>query len=108
VSRPQRQPRRSIEDLRDACLDGAECLYDPELHDGPDRIETAEQRAAREQVAAEVCATCPALADCLTYALRTRPTRGVWAGLPAGHVAALADIAGIADITGASGLGEVA
>jgi hypothetical protein len=89
--------------LADACLDAAECRFDPELHDGPDRIESAEERAAREQVAAEVCASCPVLAECLAWALRTRPRRGVWAGLPAAHIAALADLTG-----DRPGLGEVA
>lgn len=82
-----------IGDLADECLNFGECLYDPELHDGPaDRAsETAGERAAREQVAAEVCAACPARTACLRYAIRTRPERGVWGGLTRAEVATLAD-----------------
>lgn len=59
----------------------AECVYDPELHVGPyNTIESAEQRAARESVARDVCATCPALLSCGLYALKVRPTSGIWAG----------------------------
>ncbi|MFE3455534.1 WhiB family transcriptional regulator [Nonomuraea sp. NPDC059194] len=58
-----------------------ECVYDPELHTGPiDTIESAEQRAAREEVARDVCASCPARQLCELYALRVRPTSGIWAG----------------------------
>ncbi|WP_157254958.1 WhiB family transcriptional regulator [Nonomuraea typhae] len=58
-----------------------ECTYDPELHTGPrSRLETDEQRAAREHVAREVCATCPARSLCLPYAVNARPTSGIWAG----------------------------
>ncbi|MFI6178558.1 WhiB family transcriptional regulator [Nonomuraea sp. NPDC051191] len=61
-----------------------ECTYDPELHTGPRlTIESTEERTAREAVAREVCATCPALSLCEQYARRTRPTSGIWAGLPA-------------------------
>jgi WhiB family transcriptional regulator, redox-sensing transcriptional regulator len=83
--------------LADACLDGAECLYDPYLHEGPDdpASEPEEERAVREQVAVDVCATCPAHQSCLEYALRVRPARGVWAGLTATQVSALADWLGV-------------
>jgi WhiB family redox-sensing transcriptional regulator len=79
--------------LADDCLNGAECLYDPYLHEGPDDpgSEPPAERATRQQVAAEVCAGCPARKPCLEYALRARPARGVWAGLTAFEVAALAD-----------------
>jgi WhiB family redox-sensing transcriptional regulator len=68
------------------------CLLDPELHDGPtDRArEPALDRAAREAVAKEVCAVCPARLACLAYALRTRPTAGVWAGFTAEQITSLA------------------
>ncbi|MEU0570867.1 WhiB family transcriptional regulator [Nonomuraea sp. NPDC005983] len=59
----------------------AECVYDPELHVGPSgTIEAAEERAAREDVARDVCAACPALLYCGWYAMETHPTSGVWAG----------------------------
>lgn len=65
-----------------------ECTYDPELHTGPrDTIETAEQRAAREAVAREVCATCPARLFCGLYAMEVRPTFGIWAGRTPAEVA---------------------
>ncbi|MBT2224452.1 WhiB family transcriptional regulator [Nonomuraea sp. NEAU-A123] len=58
-----------------------ECTYDPELHTGPRlTIETSEERAARESVAREICATCPALMFCELYAMEIRPTSGIWAG----------------------------
>ncbi|MFC3982485.1 WhiB family transcriptional regulator [Streptosporangium jomthongense] len=61
--------------------DGALCTC-PELHTGP-ASETAEERAARVQVAIEVCAECPVRVLCLARALQLRPTVGVWAGLDA-------------------------
>lgn len=70
----------SIWDLRDALLDGAECRFDPELHDGPADPETAEQMAAREDVATDVCRSCPVFATCESYTARVRPASGVWAG----------------------------
>jgi hypothetical protein len=83
--------------LADDCLNGAECLYDPYLHEGPDdpADESPAERATRQQVAAEVCAGCPVRKPCLEYALRARPARGVWAGLTAFEVAALADALGV-------------
>ncbi|HEY1914695.1 MAG TPA: WhiB family transcriptional regulator [Streptosporangiaceae bacterium] len=79
--------------LADDCLNGAECLYDPYLHEGPDDPagESPAERATREHVAADVCAGCPVRKPCLQYALRARPERGVWAGLTAFEVAAYAD-----------------
>lgn len=73
-------PDPSSESPRDGLPDAAGCRFDPELHDGPDRIESAAERAAREQVARDVCAACPVRAECLDYAVRVRPVRGVWAG----------------------------
>jgi hypothetical protein len=58
-----------------------ECTYDPELYTGPRlTIESTEERAAREAVAREVCATCPALLLCELYARQAHPTSGIWAG----------------------------
>ncbi|MFI6907322.1 WhiB family transcriptional regulator [Nonomuraea sp. NPDC050394] len=69
----------------------AACTADPELHTGPDAFdeEPAEERAAREQVAREVCAECPVRVSCLFYALDARPEAGVWAGLTAEEIAAM-------------------
>lgn len=86
--------------LADDCLDGAECLYDPYLHEGPEDPagESPAERAAREQVAADVCANCPVHEPCFEYAMRTRPARGVWAGLTAPEISALADWLGVPDM----------
>ncbi len=81
-----------LSDLVNERLSDAECVFDPELHDGPDprtTIEPTEARAAREDVAKEVCASCPVRAMCHEYAARIRPERGVWAGRTAQEVAAL-------------------
>ena len=42
--------------------------------------EPTQDRAARVEVARQVCAACPVRRPCLAYALRTRPAAGVWAG----------------------------
>lgn len=81
-----------LADLRSARLAGAECLFDPELHDGPDPLTTIEHpdaRAAREDVAREVCASCPARESCREYAARVGPKAGIWAGLTALEIDAL-------------------
>ncbi|WP_289007941.1 WhiB family transcriptional regulator [uncultured Thermomonospora sp.] len=91
----------STEDLRDALIDGAECQYDPELHTGPDAFtdESDEDRAVREEVAMQVCASCPVRLECFEYALRIEPEHGIWAGFTAAEITELAD---------ARALGEVA
>jgi hypothetical protein len=65
------------------------CLYDPELHDGPSGSESPVDRAAREDVAREVCQGCPLREGCLAYALCALPARGIWAGFTAAEVATL-------------------
>ncbi|MGW3351732.1 WhiB family transcriptional regulator [Nonomuraea rubra] len=79
-------------DMPQHLADEAACGFDPELHTGPDLFteEPASDRAAREQVAREVCADCPVWASCLFYALDARPETGVWAGLTAEEITALA------------------
>lgn len=58
-----------------------ECAYDPEMHTGPEHnAETPGEQAAREEIAREVCATCPALLLCGLYAAEVRPSSGIWAG----------------------------
>ncbi|MDN3357802.1 WhiB family transcriptional regulator [Actinomadura sp. DC4] len=89
----------ALSDLVNERLSGAECVFDPELHDGPDpwtTIEPAEARAAREDVAKEVCASCPVRAMCDEYAARVRPERGVWAGRTAQEIAVLTVAARVA------------
>ncbi len=66
--------------------EGAACGVDPELHTGPDADEPAEERDAREQVAKEVCAGCPARVACLRRALSIAPEVGVWAGFTAAEL----------------------
>jgi WhiB family redox-sensing transcriptional regulator len=79
--------------LRDAVLAGAECVYDPYLHTGPDvsEREPKDEREAREAVAKDVCRGCAVRPLCLAYALRTRPAAGVWAAMTADEIAAVAD-----------------
>jgi hypothetical protein len=84
----------SLRGLRDTVVAADPgCLCDPELFTGPADIEPedepAEDRAARIAVAREVCAACPVRLACLAYALRTRPSAGVWAGFTSGEIAAL-------------------
>ncbi|WP_433474180.1 WhiB family transcriptional regulator [Spirillospora sp. CA-142024] len=74
--------RIPLADLIDECLSGAECLFDPDLHEGPEgTIELPAERDARETVAKEVCASCPALDDCRIYTARTAPKSGIWAAM---------------------------
>ncbi|MFG1976450.1 WhiB family transcriptional regulator [Nonomuraea fuscirosea] len=86
LNRPLHPARMSLADVEAAWqTDGQtplpECTYDPELHTGPRlTIESTEERAAREAVAREVCATCPALLLCELYATQAHPTSGIWAG----------------------------
>ncbi|MGH3500943.1 MAG: WhiB family transcriptional regulator [Nocardioidaceae bacterium] len=93
---PSRLP---LPELRDELLAGAHCLYDPQLHSGPPDpdAEDPADRAAREAVAREICASCPVRAACLVYAIRTRPDDGVWAGFTANQIAAAADAATATD-----------
>lgn len=88
--RALRLARMPLARLRDEVLSGAQCMYDPYLHTGPDVEEEPEaDRAVREAVAREVCAACPARMACLVYALRIRPVAGVWAGFTAEELTAM-------------------
>lgn len=85
--RPTHPSRMSLDEIEATWhLEGGEtplpeCTYDPDLHTGPRlAIETSQERAAREAVAREVCAACPALMLCRQYAHQARPTSGIWAG----------------------------
>ena len=79
-------------DLRGKPVAGAQCRFDPDLHTVPETDESPDERAAREQVAVEVCKSCPLRGACFELALRTRPKYGVWAGFTAAELAALADL----------------
>ncbi|WP_433328233.1 WhiB family transcriptional regulator [Spirillospora sp. CA-294931] len=87
---PNEVPMSPVLDLRGEPVTGAQCRFDPDLHIGPD-VESPEEQAARELVAAEVCETCPLHAECFELAMRVRPEFGVWAGYTAAELAALAD-----------------
>lgn len=77
----------SATDLIAAGLVGAECAYDPALHTGPRLvIETTEEKGAREDVAKDVCLSCPVLAKCLVRARRVGARSGVWAAVPAEEI----------------------
>ena len=68
-----------------------DCRHDPELHTGPDAFEDEPiaEKLAREDVAKEVCESCPVWALCLDYALRVRPAHGIWAGYRPRELASL-------------------
>ena len=53
---------------------------DPSLFDGPED-EKPDVRAAREDVAREICASCPVRQNCLDFANRMRARSGIWGGL---------------------------
>jgi len=87
-------PTLSLRSLRDMLLAGDPgCLCDPELFTGPAGVEAEDEppgdRAARIEVAREVCAACPVRLACLAYTLRTRPSAGVWAGFTPDEIAVL-------------------
>ncbi|GGS74139.1 hypothetical protein GCM10010156_36350 [Planobispora rosea] len=95
--RPERYhlPRRGAADLaelRNVLIDaGPACdTTDAELFTGPDEVEPDEVREAREAVAKEICAGCPARTACLAYALAIRPAVGVWAGHTADEIRTMA------------------
>ncbi|MEO3853659.1 WhiB family transcriptional regulator [Acrocarpospora sp. B8E8] len=76
-----------------------ECTYDPELHTGPRfTIETPAERTAREDVAREVCAACPARALCEQYARKVRPASGIWAGRTATEFTPLSSPRGVREV----------
>ncbi|WP_049563017.1 WhiB family transcriptional regulator [Nonomuraea sp. SBT364] len=58
-----------------------ECAYDPDLHTADSEgVESEQERAARVEVARQVCLTCPLLMRCARYAAEVSPVSGVWAG----------------------------
>lgn len=108
----------SLNDLKDEILNSDPgCLVDRELFDGPgDGVESDEDRTAREAVARDVCAECPARRLCLIHALTTRPDAGIWAGLTAQELAHMIPAVALRtpqprtphDIAMSRGFGEVA
>ncbi|MFF4413212.1 WhiB family transcriptional regulator [Streptosporangium sp. NPDC001559] len=80
----------------------AECAYDPALHTGPEHgAETPGEQAAREEIAREVCATCPARLFCGLYAAEVRPSFGIWAGRTPEQI-----VEDAADLDGADEFGQ--
>ena len=60
----------------------AACLpYPAIMFFGVDENEGPAERHAREQEAKSICATCEVRSDCLSYALATRESYGIWGGL---------------------------
>ena len=58
--------------------DRAECLnHDPELF-----FPIGESRSYQRQIerAIEVCKSCPVVEECMTFAVETKQTHGVWGG----------------------------
>ncbi|MFD8562144.1 WhiB family transcriptional regulator [Streptosporangium canum] len=86
--------RTPAAELRTAMLAaGPACqLADAALFTGPDVFETENETAQRrrQRKAKKICATCPAMAECLAYALAICPTEGVWAGRSATAIRAMA------------------
>ncbi|WP_431897293.1 WhiB family transcriptional regulator [Nonomuraea sp. bgisy101] len=65
-------------------------LADTDLFTGPDiDDEPATVRQVREMAAKAICRSCPARWPCLAYALATRPSDGIWAGLTADEIRTL-------------------
>ncbi len=54
---------------------------DGSLFFGPHGFESKRDRAAREEAAKAICATCPALEACRAHALRHGELYGVWGGM---------------------------
>ena len=54
---------------------------DANLFFAPTQQETKEERTAREAHAKSVCARCPVREQCLSFALTTRESHGIWGGL---------------------------
>lgn len=53
----------------------------PEWFFPPGHMESKEERASREANAKAICARCPVIQQCLSFALETREPHGVWGGL---------------------------
>ncbi|MDN5790699.1 MAG: WhiB family transcriptional regulator [Micrococcales bacterium] len=73
---------RPVADLWDWQLQGACRTVNPEVFFHPEG-ERGSRRRRRDTAAKEVCAACPVLALCRTYALDMREPYGVWGGLSA-------------------------
>ncbi|KAB2380657.1 WhiB family transcriptional regulator [Actinomadura montaniterrae] len=80
-----------LADLLTELATHGDCRHDPDLHMGPDAFEDEPpaDRRARQDVAREVCESCPVWDLCLDYAMRIPPAHGVWAGLLPYELAAL-------------------
>jgi WhiB family redox-sensing transcriptional regulator len=54
---------------------------DSSLFFAPNRFEPKTERVAREAAAKSICVTCPVVAPCRDFALRSHELFGVWGGL---------------------------
>jgi WhiB family redox-sensing transcriptional regulator len=62
-------------------LDAACRDEDPSLFFAPNTWEDPSLKTAREQRAKAICARCPVISECLSYALTSGEDAGVWGGL---------------------------
>ncbi len=51
-----------------------------ELFFPPASAERKDERLERERVAKSICASCPVVEECLSYAMRIREVHGIWGG----------------------------
>ena len=51
----------------------------------PSQMERRSEKRLRERRAKEICASCPVLADCRSYAMQIREQHGIWGGLTEGE-----------------------
>ncbi|WP_395110595.1 WhiB family transcriptional regulator [Actinomadura sp. SCN-SB] len=92
ATRPSERP---VSELLDDIGRQGHCRFDPELHTGPDafEFESRADKLAREDVAMDVCESCPVWESCLDFALRTKVKGGIWAGLRARDIERLTSYA---------------
>ncbi|MEU7219930.1 WhiB family transcriptional regulator [Nocardia iowensis] len=72
--------RSTSTDAWDWQMRGSCRTEDPAVFYHPDG-ERGKARLARAKRAKEICRTCPVLAQCRGYALKTREPHGIWGGL---------------------------
>ncbi len=70
------QPSPDAWQHRGACRGPHATVFFPPAH-----FERKVERAAREQRAKEICASCPVIDECLEYALTISEPHGIWGGL---------------------------
>ncbi len=73
----------SLPEPREAWQREAVCRGEAELFAEPPAGEPMVVQLRREEEAKAVCARCPVLLECRSYALRTQQRTGIWGGLTA-------------------------